>query len=262
MVMLSGKTAVVTGGSRGIGSGIALELARAGAAVAVNYQGNAEAASRVVASIRAAGGRAIAVQADVGRPEQVARMMERVGAELGGIDIVVNNAGICPFRDVFDIDMDVWEETIRTNLTGVFVCSQAGARLMKERGAGGAIVNISTITSYRGGAEQVHYAASKGGVNALTASMANALGVYGIRVNAILCGGVVTDINRDRVPEALRTPKATTDSLPIGRLGDPEDLGKAVVFLASPQSEWITGVQLAVDGGFMVSEGKYAHRKR
>lgn len=254
MKSLSGKVAVVTGGGRGIGSGISRELALAGAAVAVNYTNNPEAASLVVDSIQDAGGRAIAVKADVSRREEARDMMDFVRSEFGGIDILVNNAGICPFRDFFDIEETTWLETLNTNLSGMFYCSQAAAKVMKERG-GGSIINISTVTALRGGTEQVHYAASKGGVNSLTSSMANALGIYGIRVNAILCGGVVTDINRDRMPPELRMPKAAIASLPLGRLGDPEDLGKAVVFLASEQSEWITGALLPVDGGASVADG-------
>lgn len=252
MADLSGKVAVITGGGRGIGRGISKELANAGAVVVVNYHANKDAAEEAVASIQAAGGKAIALKADVGRKSDVDRMMDDVCSQFGAIDILVNNAGICPFRDFFDLDETTWNETLQNNLSGMFFCSQAAARIMMGGGRGGSIVNISTVTAFRGGLEQVHYAASKGGVNSLTTSMANALGIYGIRVNAILCGGVATDINRDRIPPDMRVPKAKTDSLPLGRLGDPEDLGKAVVFLASSESEWITGAQLAVDGGFMV----------
>jgi NAD(P)-dependent dehydrogenase (short-subunit alcohol dehydrogenase family) len=168
----------------------------------------------------------------------------------GRVDILVNNAGICPFSDFFDIDEETWRRTIDVNLAGPFFSSQAAARIMRDQGKG-SIINISTVTSFRGGSTQVHYAASKGGMNSLTSSMTSALGKYGIRVNTILCGGVITDINRFQLKE-VPEPKAKTKYLPAGRVGDPEDLGKAVVYFASDDSEWVVGAQLAVDGGGFV----------
>ncbi len=251
MGKLDGRNAIVTGGSRGIGRGICFELAKEGANVAVNYSSHPEEARTVVEELRSFGGLATAVKADVSVKTEISAMVEQVRSEWGSVDILVNNAGICPFRDFFDIDEVSWTRTIGVNLSGVFYASQAAARHMKEQGKG-AIVHISTVTAYRGGMEQVHYAASKGGGNSLTSSMACALGHYGIRVNSILCGGVITDINRDRVPVHLHGKKAKHPELPSGRLGDPEDLGKAVVYLVSDDSEWVTGAQLAVDGGSFV----------
>ncbi len=251
MHKLNGKVAIVTGGSRGIGKGISLVLAKAGATVAVNYTHHEEAAQQVVDEIQQMKGSALAVKSNVANKEEVDSMVNHVYQAYGRIDILVNNAGVCEFKDFFDIDQQLWQDTLSTNLGGMFFCSQAVARYMKEAGCG-SIVNISTVTTLKGGVEQVHYAASKGGVNSLTSSIANALGRYGIRVNAILCGGVITDINRHRVPQEMWVPRAKSQRLPLGRLGDPEDLGQAVLFLACEDSAWITGALLPVDGGWSV----------
>jgi NAD(P)-dependent dehydrogenase (short-subunit alcohol dehydrogenase family) len=252
VMKLQDRVAIVTGGSRGIGRGICLELAKEGAIVAVNYTSNEQEARSVVEEIERMGGTASAFKADVSQKSSVDEMVLQVKQKFQKIDILVNNAGICYFNDFFDIDEETWRRTLDVNLSGMFFCSQAAAREMKNQG-GGSIVNISTWTAYRGGEQQIHYAASKGGVNSLTSSMACALGRYGIRVNAILCGGVVTDINRHLFPEELQVPKARNERLPAGRMGDPEDLGKAVVYLSSDDSRWVTGAQLAVDGGALVA---------
>ncbi|UVI29611.1 SDR family NAD(P)-dependent oxidoreductase [Paenibacillus spongiae] len=250
MGKLTGKVALVTGAGRGIGRGIAIELAKEGASVAVNYSGRVDAAAETVVILRALGVQAEMYQANVGVPAEAAALVEQVVQDFSKIDILVNNAGICPFADFFDIDEENWRRTLDVNLGGAFFCSQAAARHMRDAGQG-AILHISTVTSYRAGATQVHYAASKGGMNSLTSSMAFALGKYGIRVNAILCGGVATEINTPE-NEPIRT-KMPTRYLPTGRTGDPEDLGKAVVFLCSDDSEWITGTLFPVDGGYLVT---------
>ncbi|MBM7567732.1 SDR family NAD(P)-dependent oxidoreductase [Paenibacillus sacheonensis] len=243
---LQDRIAIVTGGSRGIGRGISHVLAEAGAFVVVNYTNNEAAALEVVAGIQGKGGRAEAAQADVGVKADIDRMMDGIEERHGRIDILVNNAGICPFNGFFDIDEETWHRTINVNLGGTFFCSQRAATAMRRNG-GGAIVNISTVTSARGSRDQVHYASSKGGINSLTNAMAYEVGKYGIRVNSILCGGVWTDINAHQRTEAAVA--GITSRLPLGRAGLPEDLGKAVLFLASPDAEWVTGAHLAVDGG-------------
>jgi NAD(P)-dependent dehydrogenase (short-subunit alcohol dehydrogenase family) len=253
---LSGKVAIVTGGSRGIGSGICKELALAGARVALNYTSNEIEALKVAAEIEAFGGEVRIYQTDVGNKVQVDAMIAQVIADYGQIDILVNNAGICPFKDFFDITEETWNRTIQVNLTGMFFTSQAVGHYMKEHG-GGSIINISTVTALRGGSMQVHYAASKGGVNSLTSAMSNAVKKYGIRVNAILCGGVPTDIN-DEQRKGIKPMVQQAESKPekqfaINNWGSPEDLGKAVVFLASDDSQWVTGSMMAVDGGALVS---------
>lgn len=252
---LAGKVALVTGGSRGIGSGICKELAMAGASVALNYTNNEREAKLVAAEITAFGGEVLIYKADVGSKMQVDAMVEQAAADFGRIDILVNNAGICPFRDFFDITEDIWDRTLQVNLTGMFFTSQAAGRHMKDQG-GGSIINISTVTTVRGGHRQVHYASSKGGVNSLTSSMSNAVRQYGIRVNAILCGGVPTDINVEQRAEAEALQKnqapEPVNLVAIRDLGTPEDLGKAVVYLASDDSKWVTGALMAVDGGALV----------
>jgi NAD(P)-dependent dehydrogenase (short-subunit alcohol dehydrogenase family) len=214
-------------------------------------------ARKVAAEIEAFGGQVRIYQADVGNKKQVDAMMARVCGDFGKIDILVNNAGICPFKDFFDITEETWNRTIQVNLTGMFFTSQAAGRQMKDQGGGGSIINISTVTAARGGYKQVHYASSKGGVNSLTSSMSNAVRKYGIRVNAILCGGVPTDINVEQRAEfkALQIQSAPVpeDDIAIKNDGTPEDLGKAVVFLASDDSKWVTGALMAVDGGALVS---------
>lgn len=250
MGKLTGKVALVTGASRGIGRGIAIELAKEGASIAVNYTGRVDAAAETVVILRALGVQAEMYQANVGVPSEAAAMVEKVVQDFSKIDILVNNAGICPFADFFDIDEENWRRTIDVNLGGAFFCSQAAARHMRDAGKG-VIVHIGTVTSYRAGATQVHYAASKGGINSLTTSMAYSLGKYGIRVNAILCGGVPTDINTPP-GEPIRR-KAPNKHLPMGRIGDPEDLGKAAVFLCTDDSEWITGTLFPVDGGYLAT---------
>lgn len=241
-----GKVAIVTGGSRGIGRGIAVALAGEGARVVVNYTQAATAAEEVVAEITAAGGGATAVQADVGKRADAEALVAATVATFGRIDVLVNNAGICPFRTFWEITDEDWDETHRTNLYGAFVTSQAAARVMRDAG-GGAIVHISSVSSYLGGPEQVHYCATKGGINGMTAAMAMALGPHNIRVNAVLPGGVPTDINRDR----WSSPE-TPPGLPVNRAGAPWDIARAVCYLASDDASWVTGVLLPVDGGLTV----------
>ncbi|WP_274362074.1 SDR family NAD(P)-dependent oxidoreductase [Paenibacillus thermotolerans] len=248
---LADRVALVTGGSRGIGAGICKELAKEGAIVAVNYTSHAAQANEVAGALRKEGYLAAPFRADVSNKQEVDRMIDEVVQTYGRIDILVNNAGICPFADFFDIDEATWRKTIDVNLAGAFFCSQAAGRYMRDQGKG-TIIHIGTVTAFRGGKEQVHYAASKGGLNSLTSSMAVALGPYGIRVNGILCGGVPTDINKHQFAPGTHVPKAKIRALPAGRIGDPEDLGKAAVFFSSDDSEWVTGALLAVDGGALV----------
>jgi NAD(P)-dependent dehydrogenase (short-subunit alcohol dehydrogenase family) len=245
---LEGRVAIVTGGSRGIGRGIALELAREGAAVVVNHVAAHDAAKDVVAEIENMGGQAMAFSADVGDREAGERLVHATVERFGKLDILVNNAGICPFRDFLDIDDEVWDQTVRTNLYGPFALSQSASRAMAERGSG-SIIHISSVSSYIGSATQVHYCATKGGINAMTAAMAVALGPLGIRVNAVLPGGVPTDINRHQWEG--RSDQAP--GLPVNRIGRPMDIARAVCYLASDDAEWVTGVLLPVDGGVTVS---------
>jgi NAD(P)-dependent dehydrogenase (short-subunit alcohol dehydrogenase family) len=247
-----GKVAVVTGSSRGIGRGIALELAREGAAVVVNHLRDRDAALKVVGEITAAGGNAMEFGADVGLRSEAEALVESAVREFGRLDVLVNNAGICPFREIWDITDEVWESTLRTNLYGAFVTGQAAAHVMRDRG-GGSIVNISSVSSYIGSATQVHYCASKAGVNGLTASMAVALRPHNIRVNAVLPGGVPTDINRHQWAREDEPVPDAVPSLDLKRPGSPWDMARAVCYLASDDAAWVTGALLPVDGGALVS---------
>ncbi|WP_077620289.1 SDR family NAD(P)-dependent oxidoreductase [Bacillus sinesaloumensis] len=249
MGKLAGKVSIVTGGSRGIGRGICLEMAKEGSTVVINYLSHSSEAESLLQEVKSLGGNGIIVKADVSEKDQIDGLIKQVIEHYGRIDILVNNAGICPFRNFFDIDLETWDKTINVNLRGIFLCSQAAANYMVDKKEG-SIINISSVTAFKGGPKQVHYAASKGGVDSLTTSMANALGEYGIRVNAILCGGIPTDINKWMFDEKELMDEK--NQLSPNRVGKPEDIGKAVVYLSSNDSSWVTGALIPVDGGTFV----------
>jgi L-rhamnose 1-dehydrogenase len=247
---LSGKVALVTGGSRGIGRAICRRLARAGAAVAVNY--NKTEPREVLDEIAAAGGRAIAVQADVAKKREVEAMVERVVAELGGLDVLVNNAGICPFHAFVDMPEDLWDQVHDVNLKGVFLCSQAAAKVMIEQRRGGQIVSISSISALVGGGMQTHYTPTKAGIHSLMQSLAIVLGPHGITCNSVLPGTIATDINRDDLSDPNKRAYFER-RIPVGRIGDPDDIAGPVVFLASEEARYVNGSALLVDGGLFVN---------
>lgn len=249
---LEGKVALVTGASRGIGRAIALRLAREGAAVAVNHPGEAPEARAVVRLIRSSGDEAVSVRADVARKRQVDRMVARVIQRFGHIDILVNNAGICPYAEFLDITEESWDRTHDVNLRGVFLCSQAVARHMVERAIRGRIVSISSVASYVGGIIQAHYSPSKAGVNLLMKSMATALGPHGITCNSVLPGTILTDMNRAFLTDADHR-RQSIEHIPLGRLGEPEDVADVVAFLASDDARYMSGAELLVDGGALSS---------
>ncbi len=242
------RTVLVTGSSRGIGAAIARGFGREAACVIVNHVGDAEAAAHTVAQIRAEGGAAIAIEADVADSTQVNAMVAHALDTYGHIDVLVCNAGICPFYDFLDLPESVWDRTLDVNLKGVFLVSQAVARHMVMRGGPGRIIATSSISSLVGGKQQPHYCASKAGINLLIKSMALSLAPHQITCNAVLPGTVETDINREALADvALRTK--LEQGTPLGRLGQPDDLVGAVLFLASPAASWVTGSLLVVDGG-------------
>ncbi len=245
MPELDGRIALVTGGSRGIGAAICDELAAAGAVVAVNYARNADAAAAVCERIAAAGGTAHAVQGDIGSAAGAAALVEHVESEIGPIGVLVNNAGITRDDLIMRLSEESWREVIDTNLGGAFFTCRAVARPMMKRRAG-AIVNMSSIVGVRGNAGQTNYAASKAGLLGLTKSLAKELGSRGIRVNAIAPGYIATELT-DALPEAARD--AILGATPLGRLGEPEDVARAVRFLVSDAAAFVTGDVLAVDGG-------------
>ncbi len=241
----SGRTALVTGGSRGIGRACVEMLARNGANVAVNYRAKADAANEVVQTLTAAGHRAIAVQADVSDEAQVASMVDTVDAKLGPVDLLINNAGVFHFVTHDETNLAIWNQTLACNLTGVFLVTWAVKQRMIERGFG-RIVNMSSISALRARPNSIAYAASKAGVTGLTKSVAEALAGHNIRVNAIAPGLIDTEI-LDGVDQATRDRLVA--ATPLGRIGTPEDVADLARFLLSEESRFMTGQTIVVSGG-------------
>ena len=241
----TGKTAVVTGGSRGLGRAVCLELAAGGANVVLCYAGNENAANETAAACEALGAKVLAVRCDVADSAQVKALMDEALKAFGRIDILVNNAGITRDGLLMMMKETDFDAVISTNLKGVFLCMKAAARqMMKQRY--GRIVNLSSVVGLRGNAGQVNYAASKAGVIGMTKSLAKELASRGVTVNAVAPGCMETDMTA-AMPEAAKT--ATLAAIPMGRMGAAEDVAKAVAFLASEEAGYITGQVVAVDGG-------------
>jgi 3-oxoacyl-[acyl-carrier protein] reductase len=239
---LDGRIALITGASRGIGRATALELAAAGAAIGVNYRSDAAGAEAVVGEIMAAGGRALALEADVADPDSAAALVARCEEELGEIDALVCNAGITRDNLMARISAEDFNDVIATNLGGTFhVCQAAGRRRRR-----GAIVTMSSIVGIHGNAGQTNYSASKAGLIGLTKSLAKEIGSRGVRVNCIAPGYIATELT-DVLPESARD--ALLASTPLGRLGQPEDIARCVRFLVSDAAGFVTGAVLSVDGG-------------
>ena len=258
---LAGQKALVTGANSGIGKGVALALGRAGADVVVNYVSNPTQAEEVVAEIRHEGGTAIAHQADVSREDQVEAMFARMIADFGTIDILVNNAGLQRDAAFEEMTLAHWNTVIGVNLTGQFLCSRAAVREFKRRGvrpeiscAAGKIVCVSSVHDRIPWAGHVNYAASKGGVMLMMQSIAQETAPHRIRVNSVSPGAVRTPINT----AAWSTPEAYAELMklvPYKRIGEPEDIARAVVWLASDEADYINGATLYVDGGMTLYPG-------
>jgi glucose 1-dehydrogenase len=257
-VDLSGRVAIVTGANSGIGRGVALELARAGAKVVVNHRPNQDSEERgkaVVQDITKAGGQAVAVAADISREDDVEQLFRAASHHFQDIDILVNNAGIEQPAPIQDMTLAQWQKVIDINLTGQFLCARAAARAFLNRtpkppadAAAGKIIFISSVHEVIPWAFQSNYAASKGGVSLLMQSLAQELAPMKIRVNSVAPGAIRTPINAP----AWNTPEALASLLkliPYGRIGEPEDVARAVAWLASDDSDYVTGSTLFVDGG-------------
>ncbi|MBI2563296.1 MAG: SDR family oxidoreductase [candidate division NC10 bacterium] len=252
---LIGQKALVTGANSGIGEGVALALGAAGASVVVNYVAKPEAAQQVADKIKAGGGDALAIRADVSKEEEVRAMFQEMFQAWGTIDILVNNAGLQRDAPFPDMTLEQWNTVLGVNLTGMFLCAREAAREMIRRGirpavsrAAGKILCVSSVHEKIPWAGHVNYAASKGGVKLLMQSLAQELAPHRIRVNSIAPGAIQTPINRAawETPEALN---ALLMLIPYGRIGLPEDIGKAAVWLASDDSDYIHGQTIFVDGG-------------
>ena len=248
---LKNKVALVTGSTRGIGRAVAVRFGQEGARVAVVGRDVAK-GQETVRLVEEGGSQAMFLPTDVSDRTQVQTMVDAVVSRWGRIDILVNNAAICPFEEFLNMSEALWDQVLDVNLKGYFLCSQAVARVMVEKEIRGRIIAVSSISAEFGGSQQAHYCASKAGINLLIKSMAISLGPYGITCNAVLPGTVETDINR----ETLSDPEVRAYWLqrgPIGGLGKPEDIAGPVLFFASDDSAWCTGSMLVVDGGVSVN---------
>ncbi len=241
--------ALVTGGSRGIGRGISLELARRGMYVAINYTSSKDHAERVASEIINQGGRSIAVRADISRSDEVDAMVNIVERELGTIGVLVNNAGTgdLDYKGVPYVTEDTWDRIHAVNLKGTFLCCRSVIPSMLEE-QWGRIINISSTAGITGGTSGAHYAASKGGVITFTKALAKELASSGITVNSVAPGKIDTDLFRASTPE--EDIPGVMKKIPVGRLGKPEDIASAVAFFTLPSSEFITGQVLVVSGGY------------
>jgi glucose 1-dehydrogenase len=258
---LKEQAALVTGANSGIGEGVAIALANDGANVVVNYVDHPETAQAVVDKIRQSGGKAIALQADVSKEDQVQAMFQAMFREFGTIDILVNNAGIQKDSAFENMTLEDWQLVININLTGQFLCSREAVREFKRRGivekrsiAMGKIICMSSVHQVIPWGGHVNYATSKGGINMLMKSMAQELAPSKIRINSIAPGAIETNINKK-----VWSEKASLDALltliPYGRVGMPEDIGKLAVWLASDESDYITGASVFIDGGMTLYPG-------
>lgn len=251
-MLLKGKNVLITGASRGIGRGTAIECARHGADLALNWFKDREGIEETLAAVRALGRRAVEVEGDVARRESAQPFIDAAARALGSVDVFVSNAGICPFHAFLDTPPEVFERTVAVNLHGTYYMTQAAARRMKEQGHGGSLIAISSISALVGGGMQAHYTPTKAGVHSLMQSCAIALGPYGIRCNSVMPGTIATDINKEDLADPAKR-SYMEKRIPLGRLGEPQDVAGCVVFLASDLARYVTGAAVLVDGGLFVN---------
>lgn len=249
-MLLEGRTVIVTGASRGIGRAVAIGCAREGADVVVNYRSGP--GEEVVDEIRKLGRRAVPAGADVADPETGQKLVAAAVDAFGKVDVLVSNAGICPFHRFLDMPGEVMRRTNEVNYYGTFYATQAVANQMVKQGRGGAIVAMSSISALVGGGMQAHYTPTKAAIHSLMQSCAIALGPHGIRCNSVLVGTVRTDINKEDLSDPEKVAYFNK-RIPLGRLGEPDDMIGPVVFLASDMARYVTGAAFLADGGLYVN---------
>lgn len=256
--LLEKQRAIVTGASSGIGEAVARSLSEAGASVIVNYRSDRESAQRLVAELREQGGHAVAVEADISKPEDCKHLFAAARSELGGLDVLVANAGVQRDAAFAEMTLEDWRKVIDVNLTGQFICAQEAVRQFREQGfdpdrskALGKIIFMNSVHQVIPWAGHVNYAAAKGGLKLLMESIAQELAAEKIRVNAIAPGAIATDINKDAWEQDEAREKLLK-LIPYGRIGVPHDVAKAAVWLASDESDYVVGTTLFVDGGMLL----------
>ena len=251
---LEGRRALVTGADSGIGQGIAYELAAHGAAVAINHVGDSATADAMVAEIEGGGGRAIAVPMDVSREEDVVDAFAQAREAIGGVDLLVNNAGIEKPFELVDMPLEEFERVIAVNLIGTFLCAREAARMMLGDGARGAIVNITSVHEQIPWKSFSHYCASKGGQKLFGQSIARELAPHGIRVVSVAPGAIETPINRGVLADPQESSRAL-EEISLGRWGTVDDVARVVAWVASDEADYIVGSTIFVDGGMALYEG-------
>ena len=251
-MLLAGKTVLVTGASAGIGRAVAIGCARHGADVALNFARDVAGAESAVAEIEALGRKGVAIQGDVADPKTATDFVTKAVAALGRVDVFVNNAGICPFHAFLDMPVETFERTMQVNLHGAYFMVQAAANQMVKQGDGGSFIAMSSISALVGGEYQTHYTPTKAGLHSLMQSVAIALGKHKIRCNSLFPGTILTDINKDDLADTKKRDYMES-RIPLGRLGQPDDLVGPTVFLASDLARYVTGASLLVDGGAYVN---------